>query len=272
MSKEDIRKDMEYLITEIPIIYQYMPFEGGKLLLENMTIMAKNPSEFNDPFDCDKELLTFDSATKERFKESIKKFNSRLLKDQKDKIIDYENLTKERVIDVYKNLAFSNFLKSFALACFSEKPDNSLMWSHYTRSHKGICIGFDITKLFISLREIKQNELALIRVKYTNDFEKVDYFEDYDEALYHLAKTKSEIWSYEKEVRLMFTNLKLDKNNKALLPFDKDAISEIYFGNKLLEENEQWIKNFCHENRLNIELYKMNKPQNSFELHPIEVK
>lgn len=260
---------MEYLISEVPIVYQYMPYEGGKLLLQNMTVMVKNPSEFNDPFDCDKELLNFESSNKERFKKSIEKFNSKLKNPTpKNNLIDYDNLTKEKVIEVYKNYAFTLFLKSFGVACFSEKPDIPLMWSHYTRSHKGICIGFDITKLFESLREIKQNEIALIRVNYTKEFEKVDYFKDYNEALYHLVKTKSDIWSYEREVRLMFTNLELDESNKTILPFNKSAISEIYLGNKISEENRNWIKDFCRENLEDVDFFQMNKPSNSFTLYP----
>ena len=93
MGKEHIQKDIERLLKEVPIIYQYMSFEGGKLLLGNMTIMAKNPAEFNDPYDCDLELLDLSSASKERSKKSIEIFNSNLSPNEKHKTIDFENLT-----------------------------------------------------------------------------------------------------------------------------------------------------------------------------------
>lgn len=34
------------------------------------------------------------------------------------------------------------------MACFSENWNNSAMWYHYASAHKGICIEYDIEKLF----------------------------------------------------------------------------------------------------------------------------
>ena len=272
MSKEDIRNDIERLLREVPIIYQYMSFEGAKMLLENMTVMAKNPTEFNDPYDCDLELLHFGSASVEKLKKSIKNFNSNLSRNEKHKIINYKNLTDEKVIEVYKNFVFPNFAKTIGVACFSEKGDIPLMWSHYTRSHRGICIGFDLTKLYFSLRSSKKNELALIKVDYTNEFKSLDYFKDYNTAIYHWVMTKSDIWSYEKEVRILFTNLMFNGHKKFLFEFDKRAISEIFLGNKMLAEEEEWIKKFSKTNLKNLALYKMAKPTRSFKLYPQEIR
>ncbi|MCC4214420.1 DUF2971 domain-containing protein [Leeuwenhoekiella parthenopeia] len=181
-----------------------MPFEGAKMLLENMTIMAKSPTEFNDPYDCDLELLDFSSALKDRTRKSIPDFNSKLSTSENHRKIDLESLTDDKVIEIYKNYAFPNFAKTIGVSCFSEKGDNSLMWSHYTRSHKGVCIGFDLTKLYFSLRDLKKDQLALIQVKYTDTFKSLDYFEDYNASIYHWISTKSDIWSYEEEVRILF--------------------------------------------------------------------
>jgi len=272
MSKNDILKDLEYLLRKVPIIYQYMPFKGAKLLLENMTIMAKNPSEFNDPYDCDLELLNFNSATRERFKNSIENINSKHKSDNLHSKIDYENLSSEKITEMYKTNAFPKFLTSVGVSCFSESGDNLLMWSHYTRSHKGVCIGFDLEKLYFSLREKKQNELALVKVNYSKEFKTVDYFKDYDLAIYHWVKTKSKIWSYEKEVRILFTNLIFDKEKKNLIDFDKNAISKIYLGSKMERDDENWIKEFCSKNISDAELYKMTKPAESFKLFPDKIE
>jgi hypothetical protein len=271
MSKEDIQKDIERLLREVPVIYQYMPFEGAKMLLENMTIMAKNPVEFNDPYDCDLELLDLNSASKERSKKSIEIFNSQLSPEEQHKIIDFENLTDEKVIEMYKNYALPNFAKTIGVACFSEKGDNSLMWSHYTRSHKGICVGFDLAKLYFSLRSLKKDELALIKVDYTNTFKPFDYFKDYNAAIYHWIRTKSDIWSYEEEVRILFTNLIFNAHNKFLFEFDKRAIAEIYLGSKMLHEEEGWIKEFSRINLEKVKIFKMTKPTHSFKLYAKEI-
>jgi hypothetical protein len=85
---------------------------------------------------------------------------------------------------------------------------------------------------------------------------------DFNAAIYHWIKTKSDIWRYEEEVRILFTNLVLKENNKFLFEFDKRAISEIYLGSKMLPEEEKWIKEFCNENLSKIKLFKMTKPLN----------
>ena len=40
--------------------------------------------------------------------------------------------------------------ESFALACYSEIPDNSLMWSHYTDGHRGIAVEFNLKNSFFA--------------------------------------------------------------------------------------------------------------------------
>src|SRR6202035_1715787 len=40
--------------------------------------------------------------------------------------------------------------ESWALACYSEILDNSLMWSHYTDGHRGIVVKFDLKNSFFS--------------------------------------------------------------------------------------------------------------------------
>ena len=36
------------------------------------------------------------------------------------------------------------------ISCFSEEPDNMLLWSHYGNKHTGICIGFKVYQEFKS--------------------------------------------------------------------------------------------------------------------------
>jgi hypothetical protein len=40
--------------------------------------------------------------------------------------------------------------KIYALACYSEIPDNSLMWSHYTDGHRGIVVEFNLKASFFA--------------------------------------------------------------------------------------------------------------------------
>lgn len=250
------------------MIYQYSSIEGAKALLEEMTLMIKNPLIFNDPHDCDLRLINFNSAKKENLKQSINKFNS----SQSTRHIDYKNLTTDKIKDTYEKLVLPDLLDTFGIACFTKKSDNSLMWSHYTYSHKGICVGFDVMKLYLSLSELRPKKLALIEVDYTERFDSIDYFERKDKAIHHLVGTKSSLWSYEEEVRILFTDLTFNHHKKMLFEFDKRAISQIMLGMNMEANEEKWITNFCRVNLPNIELYKMQKIANSFKLKPERIK
>src|SRR5260221_10202037 len=36
--------------------------------------------------------------------------------------------------------------KDYGILCFSRSWHNPVLWAHYAESHKGICLGFDISK------------------------------------------------------------------------------------------------------------------------------
>lgn len=264
MDKKVTIAHFQKLLQENPVIYQYSSIEGAKALLGEMTLMIKNPLTFNDPHDCDLRLINFNSIKKKTLKESIENFNS----NQPDRYIDYKNLSIGKIKETYENLVLPNLLDTFGIACFTKNYNNSLMWSHYTYSHKGICIGFDIMKLYLSLSALRPNKLALIEVDYTEHFDSIDYFENKDEAIHQWVGTKSSIWRYEEEIRILFTDLNFNHHKKILFEFDKRAISQIILGTKMEEDDEKWIKSFCQINLPDIELYKLKKMTNSFRLKP----
>ena len=254
------------ILKENPIIYQYSSIDGAKELLNQMTLMIKNPTIVNDPHDCDIRLLNFESANKENLKERIEKFNNY----SNPGYIDYDNLTEEKIKEAYEKMSLPKILETIGIVCFSKNFNSSLMWSHYTYSHKGICIGFDLMKLYTILTSFHDQDLSLVEVDYKNEFEPIDFFNQDSDAIYHWIRTKSSIWEYEEEIRLLFTNLKFTDQKKILLEFHKSAIKEIILGNRIDPENEEWLKNFCKKNLDHIELYKMEKIDKSFDLKPIK--
>lgn len=89
----------------------------------------------------------------------------------------------------------------FGLICLSEVPDDILMWSHYTRGHTGLLIGFDTASELFA-------ESPLHRVDYKRERVLMGHYVDprnppMSEMVKALIKTKSENWSYEKEWRQM---------------------------------------------------------------------
>ena len=84
----------------------------------------------------------------------------------------------------------------FGVLCFSEKKTDLLQWAHYAERHKGICLGFDVSK--------SQGKFG--RVQYVT--ERFPFPEKLDvDFSWRLLSTKSKAWEYEKEWRV-FLELK----------------------------------------------------------------
>ncbi|WP_447845952.1 DUF2971 domain-containing protein [Pseudomonas aeruginosa] len=77
------------------------------------------------------------------------------------------------------------------------------MWSHYADKHKGICLGFDVSREIVEEVEYKSDRL-LVELEKDIDPSHLDA-----ELQQKLLRTKSSSWSYEKEYRSF---IELDKS------------------------------------------------------------
>lgn len=106
-------------------------------------------------------------------------------------------------------------------SCFSLKNDSLLMWSHYAYNHKGACIEFEIDDHDFKPVSYSKNfptfELAkLLGIIFAHRFlkEEIDYEkEEYQFALRPIL-TKADVWSYEAEVRCVYSK---NKPNERIL-------------------------------------------------------
>lgn len=103
--------------------------------LINQYIYATHPSQLNDIFDCNEELLSFDDM------EAVKAFlKNAISQEEIDKIIESEpdNL-KKFVQRNFRELAY----RKWGVFSLTSEPNNILMWSYYS-NHSGFCIEFDL--------------------------------------------------------------------------------------------------------------------------------
>lgn len=97
----------------------------------------------------------------------------------------------------YNQILFSK-MGVFSL---SEDPLNTLMWSHYSDSHKGFCLGFECHATNVlgqyanKIEYVEQINLPQIAAFSMNNND--------DEIFLELAHKKSKDWSYEKEWRVI---------------------------------------------------------------------
>jgi hypothetical protein len=149
-------------------------------------------------------------------------------------------VTRDALDKVYNNLdQVQNRITEAGIFSLSKICNNDLLWAHYSNSHKGFCIEYDLDVL----TKNKKYDCHLIDVLYSDDPPKIDVLDlvnikknGFAYFLQKLIGTKAKSWSYEQEVRTI-TN----KSGKQF--YDFRAVKGIYFGLKMPDEDKQHIMN-----------------------------
>lgn len=164
----------------------------------------------------------------------------------------------EGIPNFHKSLPYYTIQKLNDLAsmtCFSENKDNTLMWSHYADSHKGICIEYDFKLLksdplgicehlfpicYEDSRFINRNINSLIEShEILNESICKNYIYDGDEELddiIPLFLTKSTEWKYEEEWRIIYSKKQMyDMDDETLYSGNLQfpCIHAIYLGYRI---------------------------------------
>lgn len=224
MIDEEIREDLRYINDKVTTIFKHLDWKGCIATLSNSKLLFNNPTSFNDPYDCYKGLINFDNIPETYRQHIISRF-SHILKTSSKVVLEELNKTpNEEISRMFKDKLFPKEMSDLGITCFSEDFKNLLMWSHYSDSHKGVCVGFDLRQLYTYL---KGKEPALIKVKYTDKLEQIDYFVEPKKAFINCFRTRSRLWKYEKEIRIVLFQLAVDQTKKTLIPFGKEVITQI---------------------------------------------
>lgn len=231
--------------------YKYSRVENVYKMLESKTLWFSSPKDFNDSFDCNVNLIDFIPSELDIVKLINEKVDGnrsvRRKEIQKNKQNSYR--IKKQISEQFQEIFYNS-----GVCCFSEVEDNMLMWSHYADNHKGICLKFKSTIAHVATMTAK--------VKYSENFEKVKYFSDDPYSIYHLVFSKSDNWSYEKEIRafIMIHNGKVE--------FEIDNLEEIIFGCKIEKDEIENIKKIIDKfGYKHIKFKQAIKTNSSFKLN-----
>ena len=134
------------------------------------------------------------------------------------------------------------------VACFSaddaEPKDEILMWSHYSNSHKGVRIGFEMPR-HTAYFKIYPMEYRSTRTEF--DLSENSFDVAIQDALRKSVVRKSIAWAYEREHRLMtFPNVcigeKLSDGSMAeFVPIEPNWVRRVDFGTRIDETEKQGI-------------------------------
>lgn len=152
---------------------------------------------------------------------------------------------------------------NIGVSCFSETHDHALMWGHYSNRHKGFCVEYDMDVLIENNPKIAGQLIPVIYSDTRPIFDK-NMISSFDikngklEAAEYANKyftktlvTKSKIWRYEKEWRIIS---KVSDGRE----FSFDCVSSIYLGAKASSELIEFMKEFCFKEKINLYQYSID--------------
>lgn len=263
------------------VLYKYRDFtsEGHTDTITEGTFWFSHADDFNDPFDIG---WGFDySASTEQKVQWAKKVVQREFPEMSEE--KCEEFARERIEEIettegyYKDareMHIEQTKDKVGICSLSAKPDDILMWSHYSASHTGFCVGINTSTLEQMAERrarLRSTVLDLYRVEYQNEIPTVNFFDAVkghpSDTIDPFLTTKSDHWEYEEEYRLV-----LYDNHRTAYPLGIEVISEIILGCEATEEDREWARSIVDErSRAEIDLFQAQKHSSKFELNLSEV-
>jgi len=222
------RLGIKHLLPIDRIIYKYTSYETALKIIETNSLKFSPPKDFNDPFDLTTDLIG-KSYTHSDLRDWLKSIPN-LSTDDKKKIFDETKANPKKIKDMFDKALDQN-KDLFGISCFSKTYQNVLMWSHYANKHSGVCLGFNIMPVDPS------KEFALLEVNYVNEIKPLNYFKNQSTVFLYWIFTKSDIWSYEEEVRAVHMS------RNGLINFDYNCLKEIHFGLRTSDQEVKYLQN-----------------------------
>jgi len=184
--------------------------------------------------------------------------------------------------------------KAAGVLSLTGRPDHPLMWSHYAESHAGFVLGLDEThQFFRSPRYGKEGDMGSPRkVKYSLERPRFDSFidmslidsttdEDAEAFFDKLFFTKSQIWDYEEEWR-MIKGLKQAERvlenpmgNVYLFSIPAACIVSVMLGQRMALETKQRLIDFLRtdERYTHVNVFQAKSTSDKFtiEIQPLDL-
>ena len=262
------------------ILYKYLPPErtgffkdnSGKTIpgiFPNLELVAVSPSFLNDPFECANNITIDKKLYLKRLYKSAKRqkhMYSKLL--EKDATFSKSKFKEEMDAVYLKELNDPNWVecnlpelryefeekyKDFVrIMSLSKNKSSLLMWSHYTKEHKGFVVGID-RKYRLSPKNPSSQKVIweTVDVKYLDDMPLLRLELPFENTLSIAPfRVKSTCWSYESEVRnvAVFGEDVPDDKGIAVCSMPPNLICEITLGARMDDSQKNQIIEYCKAN------------------------
>ena len=268
------------LYSDIDKLYKFKSINENLLnSLRTRRIYVPSIAELNDPFESNIYIKKIDG----------RKINKKYFKDlyisNIFNYVDSKSLSKQDVL--YSNSKLKDFAKTYyfneinhkylsydfndesmiefyqkivsymGVISFTTDNKSLLLWSHYGNSHTGVCLEFkrsEGSKL--------DDDNYSFPIRYSSFVEDIKVRSDSKEMIADFYKYKADVWSYEKEWRL------ITPNPKSMIDFPGELTS-IYFGLNTSKENLKKIHEILGDS---VEYFKAIKKTNMYDVEYMKMK
>lgn len=254
-------------------LYHYQDFDlSGSVdhidrladVLTKHRVYCSNPATFNDPWDCkpyfDPALLDDPSVREATVEKLISTRTGGPELDPLDERLRADPEFLKEAIHKF-SVRLSDFIPTqWGVYCLSPVPTLTLMWSHYARNHRGICLEFAVPNTKFQLA---------FQVHYQNRYPKL-LLHDSDSRL-RMLLVKSSDWAYEQEFRLIcprVTDIKelpltMDGNYLQIGP---QAVKSIILGCQIDKATDGKIRDLVREYAPHVRVRQARRALQRYEL------
>ncbi len=279
--------------------FKYCTADSAKLTLRNTSRKWSTPALFNDPFDNQFDLY-LEEPSDELVGEKLNQFHAIITSPKPLKANQFGDMTPRveslrqahlrnpdfqytedqmaylregmsegmrRAINITPetNAEIRRIMADTTIFCLSETPANLLMWSHYAQNHTGAVIKF------LSLPEVDSPIILAQPVRYTTQIPRLTFADLMDldkarkEAIAIITLTKSEVWAYEKEWRII-TVLRNKTQSCEVLQYAPEEVGAVYLGCKIAKNNKEEIIEVTSRKYSKAKIYQAEQHDKEFAL------
>ena len=162
-------------------------------ILLQSRLRLSSPTEFNDPYDMAVKIVVEGTAVQ------IRQRLERLLTVRGMKFAARQRelnrmMANQAGVASRAESSFRETIRAFGVCSFGGDPRSILMWSHYARDHRGVCLQFELA------RDVRTFAQAL-PVNYSQDYPILNWVNE-AESVTSVLLRKYKGWEYEHEQRI----------------------------------------------------------------------
>lgn len=156
------------------------------------------------------------------------------------------------------DVSYKEALGRISVFCASHRSDCPLMWSHYASEHRGVCL---------HLQETSGSDFYGVDVIYSDERPFiVGLTEDLLDQLERALRTKSTVWQYECERRVV----RVDPEGH--YPVPKGTITGMYLGCNINCEDREFVVSIAANHRPDLKIWQCDLSKTHYRLNFREIR